>query len=511
MKPKEAILGIPIDALSKKIREYNFSPRISNIGYVRQVGDGVAQVSLLNTAFAGEIVVFESGIEGMVLNLEEDSVGVILLGKDKYVKEGDVVYSTGKILQVPTGNGFLGRVIDPLGNPLDEGGIIFPEAYLPVDREAPSIFDREPVKEPLYTGIRTIDALIPIGHGQRELILGDRQTGKTTISIDTIINQKNYGTICIYVAIAQKRTNIARIVQTLKENNAISHTIVIATFPDEPPALRYIAPMAGCAMGEYFMEQGEKVLVVYDDLTKHANTYREISLLLRRVPGREAYPGDIFYLHSHLLERAAKLNAKKGGGALTALPIAETLAGEIATYIPTNLISITDGQIYLDTELFNSGTRPAINVGLSVSRVGGSAQPKGMRQVAGRLRLDLAQYREYAMFLEFGTELDMTTKKKIDRGERIEEILKQGAHDVQPIEEQIITFYLANGGFLDNYSVEEVKNVITSFIDFLKQRSSTSLALLRQQLELTDQIIYEIHNAFQEFQKTYANPSTASS
>lgn len=499
------ILGLPIEKIEKKIKDYNFNPRISNIGYVKQVGDGVAQVSLLNSAFVGEVVVFESGIEGMVLSLKEDSVGVILFGKDEYIKEGDVVYSTGKILQVPTGNGFLGRVIDPLGNPIDDGGIIFPETYMPIDQEAPSIFDREPVKEPLYTGIRTIDALIPIGHGQRELILGDRQTGKTTIAIDTIINQRNYGTICIYVAVAQKRTNIARIVQTLREYNALSNTIIIATFPDEPPALRYIAPMAGCAMGEYFMRQGEKVLVVYDDLSKHANTYREVALLLRRVPGREAYPGDIFYLHAHLLERAAKLNKRLGGGALTALPIAETLSGEIATYIPTNLISITDGQIYLDTSLFNSGIRPAINVGLSVSRVGGSAQPKGMRQVAGRLRLDLAQYREYAMFLEFGTELDMTTKKKIERGRRVEELLKQGAHEVQPVEEQIVTFYLANGGFLDSYPVERVKDVVIKYIAYLKLKYSSLLTLLRQQLELSDQIIYELHNTFQEFEKEYAH------
>jgi F-type H+-transporting ATPase subunit alpha len=505
---KEEVLGLSIEKIEKRLKEYNFSPRISNIGYVKSVGDGVVQATLLNSAFVGEMVIFESGIQGLVLSLKEDTVGIVLFGKDEYVKEGDIVYSTGKILQVPVGKGYLGRIIDPLGNPLDEGGPIFPETYMPVDREAPSIFDREPVKEPLYTGIRTIDALIPIGHGQRELILGDRQTGKTTIAIDTIINQKNYGTICIYVAIAQKRTNIARLVQTLREYDALSHTIVIATFPDESPALRYIAPMAGCAMGEYFMHQGEKVLVVYDDLTKHANTYREIALLLRRTPGREAYPGDIFYLHAHLLERAAKLNKRLGGGALTALPIAETLAGEIATYIPTNLISITDGHIYLDTSLFNSGIRPAINVGLSVSRVGGSAQPRGMRQVAGRLRLDLAQYREYAMFLEFGTELDMATQKKIERGKRIEEILKQGAHEVQPIEEQIITFYLANGGFLDSYPVEKVKDVVVKYIAYLKLKASSLLVLLRQQLELSDQIIYQLHTTFQEFQKEYANLTT---
>uniref|UniRef100_A0A7C3MKS7 ATP synthase subunit alpha n=1 Tax=Dictyoglomus thermophilum TaxID=14 RepID=A0A7C3MKS7_DICTH len=505
---REEILRFPIERIEEKLKEYDFSPRISNIGYVKSVGDGVVQATLLNSAFVGEMVVFESGVEGLVLSLKEDTVGIVLFGKDEYVKEGDIVYSTGKILQVPVGRGYLGRVIDPLGDPLDDGGPIFPERYMPVDREAPSIFDREPVKEPLYTGIRTIDALIPIGHGQRELILGDRQTGKTTIAIDTIINQKNYGTICIYVAIAQKRTNIARLVQTLREYDALSHTIVIATFPDEAPALRYIAPMAGCAMGEYFMHQGEKVLVVYDDLTKHANTYREIALLLRRTPGREAYPGDIFYLHAHLLERAAKLNKRLGGGALTALPIAETLAGEIATYIPTNLISITDGQIYLDTSLFNSGIRPAINVGLSVSRVGGSAQPRGMRQVAGRLRLDLAQYREYAMFLEFGTELDMATQKKIERGKRIEEILKQGAHEVQPIEEQIITFYLANGGFLDSYPVEKVKDVVVKYIAYLKLKASSLLVLLRQQLELSDQIIYQLHTTFQEFQKEYANLTT---
>lgn len=505
---RETILGLSWKEIESKIEKYEFSPRLANIGYVKYVGDGVAQVSLLDDAFVGEIVSFSSGVLGMVLNLSEDSVGVILLGKDEAVKEGDIVYSTGKMVQVPVGSSFLGRVIDPLGNPLDDLGPVYPEAFMPIDRPAPSIFDREPVKEPLYTGIRAIDALIPIGHGQRELILGDRQTGKTTIAIDTIINQRRYGTICIYVAIAQKRTNIARIVQTLKEYKALANTIVIATFPDQPPSLRYLAPFAGCAMGEYFMNQGEKVLVVYDDLTKHANTYREIALLLRRVPGREAYPGDIFYLHAHLLERAAKLNARKGGGALTALPIAETLAGEISTYIPTNLISITDGQIYLDTSLFNAGIRPAINVGLSVSRVGGSAQPKGIRQVAGMLRLSLAQYREFSLFLEFGTELDANTKKKVERGLRIEEILKQAPHDVQPIEEQIITFYLVNGGFLDNYPVEKVKDIVYQYIQYVSKKYSSLLSLLRQKLELDDQIIYELHNSFQEFSKEYANSST---
>ncbi|PMQ01936.1 MAG: F0F1 ATP synthase subunit alpha [Dictyoglomus sp. NZ13-RE01] len=505
---RETILGLSWKEIESKIEKYEFSPRLANIGYVKYVGDGVAQVSLLDDAFVGEIVAFSSGVLGMVLNLSEDSVGVILLGKDEAVKEGDIVYSTGKMVQVPVGSSFLGRVIDPLGNPLDDLGPVYPEAFMPIDRPAPSIFDREPVKEPLYTGIRAIDALIPIGHGQRELILGDRQTGKTTIAIDTIINQRRYGTICIYVAIAQKRTNIARIVQTLKEYKALANTIVIATFPDQSPSIRYLAPFAGCAMGEYFMNQGEKVLVVYDDLTKHANTYREIALLLRRVPGREAYPGDIFYLHAHLLERAAKLNARKGGGALTALPIAETLAGEISTYIPTNLISITDGQIYLDTSLFNAGIRPAINVGLSVSRVGGSAQPKGIRQVAGMLRLSLAQYREFSLFLEFGTELDANTKKKVERGLRIEEILKQAPHDVQPIEEQIITFYLVNGGFLDNYPVEKVKDIVYQYIQYVSKKYSSLLSLLRQKLELDDQIIYELHNSFQEFSKEYANSST---
>jgi len=511
MSISESILGVPWKEVEKRIEKYDFTPRLSNIGYVKYVGDGVAQVSLLDNAFLGEIVEFSSGVLGMVLNLSEDSVGVILLGKDEYVKEGDLVYSTGKIVQIPVGSSFLGRVIDPLGNPLDGLGDIYPEGYLPVDRPAPSIFDREPVKEPLYTGIRTIDALIPIGHGQRELILGDRQTGKTTIAIDTIINQKRYGTICIYVAIAQKRTNVARIVQTLKDYKALANTIIIATFPDQSPSLRYLAPFSGCAMGEYFMLQGEKVLVVYDDLTKHANTYREISLLLRRIPGREAYPGDIFYLHAHLLERAAKLASHKGGGALTALPISETLAGEISTYIPTNLISITDGQIYLDTSLFNAGIRPAINIGLSVSRVGGSAQPKGIRQVAGMLRLSLAQFREFSLFLEFGTELDANTKRKVERGLRIEEILKQSSHEVQPIEEQIITFYLVNGGFLDEYPVNKVKEVVSKYIDYLYMKYSPLLSLIRQKLELNDQIIYELHNSFQEFKKEYANSSTASS
>ncbi len=511
MSMAETILGIPWKEIEKRIEKYNFTPRLSNIGYVKYVGDGVAQVSLLDDAFLGEMVVFSSGALGMVLSLSEEFVGVVLLSKDKEVKEGDLVYSTGKIIQVPVGSSFLGRVIDPLGNPLDNLGNIYPEGFLPIDRPAPTIFEREPVKEPLYTGIRIIDALIPIGHGQRELILGDRQTGKTTIAIDTIINQRRYGTICIYVAIAQKRTNIARIYQTLKDYKALANTIIIATFPDQPPSLRYLAPFSGCAMGEYFMMQGEKVLIVYDDLTKHANTYREIALLLRRIPGREAYPGDIFYLHSHLLERSAKLNIKKGGGSLTALPIAETLAGEISTYIPTNLISITDGQIYLDTALFNAGIRPAINVGLSVSRVGGSAQPKGMRQVAGMLRLSLAQYREFSLFLEFGTELDATTKKKVERGLRIEEILKQGIHEVQPIEEEIITFYLLNGGFLDIYPVSEVKQVVSKYIEYISTKYSPLLSLIRQKLELNDQVIYELHNSFQEFQREYANSSRTSS
>jgi F-type H+-transporting ATPase subunit alpha len=414
---------------------------VSEIGTVVSVGDGIARVYGLDRVMAGELVQFPHDIAGLALNLEEDNVGVVLLGEASAIKEGDEVKRTGKIMSVPVGQALVGRVVSPLGEPIDGNGPINTTEFYPIERLAPGVVDRKPVKEPLQTGLKAVDAMIPIGRGQRELIIGDRQTGKTAVAVDTIINQKGKSVICVYVAIGQKKSTVAQVVRTLEENGAMEYTIVVNASASDPAPLQYLAPYGGCAMGEYFLYNGQHALVIYDDLSKHAAAYREISLLLRRPPGREAYPGDVFYLHSRLLERAAKMADEKGGGSLTALPIIETQAGDVSAYIPTNVISITDGQIFLETDLFHSGVRPAINVGISVSRVGGSAQVRSMRSVSGTLRLDLAQYRELAAFAQFGSDLDKVTQAQLNRGRRLVEILKQGQYQPMRIGLQTASIY----------------------------------------------------------------------
>ena len=438
-------MEIKVEEISKIIQERiaEFKPEIDieEQGVVIAAGDGIARIHGLEKVMYSELLELPHGVYGVALQLEEDNVGAILFGEYDKIKEGDIVKRTHRIIEVPAGEALIGRVVNPLGMPLDGKGPIKTDTYMPVERLAPGVVDRIPVKEPFQTGIKAIDAMIPIGRGQRELIIGDRQTGKTAIAIDTIINQKGQDVICIYVAIGQKRSSVAQTIKVLEDHGAMDYTIVVVASASDPTTLQYLAPYAGCAMGEYFRDRGRHVLVVYDDLSKHAAAYREISLLLRRPPGREAYPGDIFYLHSRLLERAAKLNEEKGGGSLTALPIIETLEGDVSAYIPTNVISITDGQIYLQTDLFNAGIRPAINVGISVSRVGGNAQIKAMKQVAGKLRLELAQYRELAAFAQFGSELDPTTQAQLARGERLTELLKQDQYKPLPVEKQIVAIY----------------------------------------------------------------------
>src|SRR5213078_1013823 len=430
---------------------------VAEVGTVTSVGDGIARVYGLEKVMAGELVQFPHDIAGLALNLEEDNVGVVLLGEASAIKEGDEVKRTGKIMSVPVGPAMVGRVVNALGIPIDGKGPINTTEFIPIERLAPGVVDRKPVKEPLQTGLKAIDAMIPIGRGQRELIIGDRQTGKTAIAVDTIINQKGKGVICIYVAIGQKKSTVAQVVKTLEEHGAMEHTIVVSASASEPAPLQYLAPYAGCAMGEYFRDNKQHALAIYDDLSKHAQAYREISLLLRRPPGREAYPGDVFYLHSRLLERAAKMSDELGGGSLTALPVIETQAGDVSAYIPTNVISITDGQIYLETDLFHSGVRPAVNVGISVSRVGGSAQIRAMRAVAGTLRIDLAQYRELAAFAQFGSDLDKTTQAQLNRGRRLVEILKQGQYSPLRIGLQVISVFAGTHKFLDSLKVEEVR------------------------------------------------------
>jgi F-type H+-transporting ATPase subunit alpha len=457
---------IKAEEISKLIREqlenYEQGVSVSEVGSVISVGDGIARVHGLEKVMAGELVEFprEGGhvpLKGIALNLEEDQVGVVILGEASEIKEGEVVRRTKRIMSVPCGRGLIGRVVDSLGIPSDGKGPVNAEGYNPIERLAPGVVDRQPVKEPLQTGLKAIDAMIPIGRGQRELIIGDRQTGKTAVAIDTIINQKGGDVICIYVAIGQKRSTVAQVVKTLTEAGAMDFTVVVSASASDPAPMQYIAPYCGCAMGEYFRDRGQHVLCIYDDLSKHAAAYREISLLLRRPPGREAYPGDVFYLHSRLLERAAKLNPANGGGSLTALPVIETQAGDISAYIPTNVISITDGQIFLEADLFNSGIRPAINVGLSVSRVGGNAQIKAMKQVAGTLRLDLAQYRELAAFAQFGSDLDKATQAQLARGSRQVEILKQAQYSPLPVEKQILIIFAATNGYLDDIALEDCR------------------------------------------------------
>ncbi len=445
--------------LKEKINQYKFEIDIAETGKVLQVGDGIARVYGMNNVMAGEMIEFPGGVVGMALNLEEDNVGCIIFGDTRKVKEGDIVRRTKKILQVPVGDAMLGRVVNPLGEPIDGKGEIKTTDTLPVERKALGVIQRQPVKEPLQTGLKSIDSMIPIGRGQRELIIGDRQTGKTAIAIDTIINQKDTDVICVYVGVGQKQSSIAKIVKTLEKHGAMDYTIIVAASASDTASLNYLAPYAGCSMGEYFRDKGQHALIIYDDLSKHAVAYRELSLLLRRPPGREAYPGDVFYLHSRLLERASKLSADCGGGSLTALPIIETQADDITAYIPTNVISITDGQIYLSSKLFHSGVRPAINAGLSVSRVGGSAQIKAMKGVTGQLRLDLAQYADLEAFAKFGSDLDKATQAQLRRGERLIEILKQGQYSPLPVAKQIFIIFMANAGMLDKIEKDNVKVV----------------------------------------------------
>lgn len=484
--------------IREEIEGYEKEIDISETGRVLSVGDGIARIYGLRNAMAGELLEFPNGVYGMVLNLEEDNVGSAILGSDTLIKEGDVVKRTNRISQVPVGEELIGRVVSATGQPLDEKGPIEAKEFRNIEMTAPGVVVRMPVKEPLQTGLKCIDSMIPIGRGQRELIIGDRGTGKTSIAIDTIINQKDTDVFCIYVAIGQKRFNVARIVDTLKQYGAMDYTTVIAATASEPAPLQYVAPFAGCSLGEYFRDSGRHALVIYDDLSKHATAYRQLSLLLRRPPGREAFPGDIFYLHSRLLERAAKWNDENGGGSLTALPIIETQAGDVSAYIPTNVISITDGQIYLEPDLFYSGFRPAINVGLSVSRVGGNAQIKAMKQVAGRLRLDLAQYREMAAFAKFGSDLDKATQAQLARGSRLMEILKQKQNQPVPVEKQIILLYAAINGYVDEYPESAMNRYETELFNFIEGKHMEILSEAREKKEIDGELEEKIISALNE-------------
>ncbi|HWO57839.1 MAG TPA: F0F1 ATP synthase subunit alpha [bacterium] len=455
--------------IAKEIGQYQSKLEMESVGTVLQVGDGIARVWGLEDAMMSELVTFPGDIMGLVLNLEEDNVGCAIFGSDRHIKEGDTVRRTGRVASVPVGDALIGRVVNPLGQPLDNNGPIVTDQFRNLEVNAPTVIDRQPVKEPVQTGLKAIDSMIPIGRGQRELIIGDRQTGKTAVAVDTIINQRDTDIFCIYVAVGQKASTVAQVVEIFRKHGAMDYTTVVVASATDPAPLQFIAPYAGVTMGEHLMVQGKHVLCVYDDLSKHAVAYRQLSLLLRRPPGREAYPGDVFYLHSRLLERAAKLSDEKGGGSLTALPIIETQAGDVTAYIPTNVISITDGQIFLESDLFYSGVRPAINVGISVSRVGGNAQTKAMKKVAGSLRLDLAQYRALAAFAQFGSDLDEVTRRQLTRGERMVELLKQGQYVPMPVEDQVIVIWAAGKGYLDEIPVAAVKKYESEFLAFMKK------------------------------------------
>lgn len=495
------------DVLSQKLENYNVDETdLEEVGVVEKIGDGIATVIGMKHAMAGELVELPHNVSGMVLNLNPDSVGIVLMGGDTKIKEGDLVRRTGRIMEVPVGENLLGRVVSAIGDPIDGKGDIVAAEYRPVESPAHGIADRKSVDTPLQTGIKCIDALVPIGRGQRELIIGDRGTGKTAVAIDTIINQKGLGVICIYVAIGQKASNIARIVRTLEQHGALEYTIIVAATAADSAPLQYLAPYSGVTMAEYFMDQGKDVLCVYDDLSKHAVAYRAMSLLLRRPPGREAYPGDVFYLHSRLLERAAKLNdTELSGGSITALPIIETLAGDVGGFIPTNVISITDGQIFLESELFYSGIRPAINSGLSVSRVGGAAQIKAMKQVAGTLRLDLAQFRELAAFAQFASDLDKATKAQLDRGQRLTEILKQGQYSPLSVEKQVMAIYLGTKGYLDDVAVKEVTRCEKEFLDFMEANHPEIGADILNTKKITDENEEALKKAIAEFKETFVS------
>ena len=495
--------------LRQQIANYDQSVAVEEVGTVISVGDGIARVLGLEKAMAGEMLEFPHDVFGIALNLEEDQVGAVLLGEYTAIQEGETVKRTRTIMSAPVGEALVGRVVSPLGIPLDGKGPIASEERNPIERIAPGVIDRQPVREPLQTGIKAIDSMIPIGRGQRELIIGDRQTGKTAIILDTIINQKGGDMICIYCAIGQKRSTIAQVVKILTDAGAMDYTIVVAASATEPATLQYIAPYAACAMGEYFRDTSRHAVCFYDDLSKHAQAYREISLLLRRPPGREAFPGDVFYLHSRLLERAAKLSDLKGGGSLTALPVIETQAGDVSAYIPTNVISITDGQIYLEADLFNSGIRPAINVGLSVSRVGGNAQIKAMRQVAGTLRLDLAQYRELAAFSQFGSELDKATQAQLSRGQRLVQVLKQGQFAPQSVEKQVLMIFAGTNGYLDDIEASAVERFEAELLIFAEARAGSLLAKIAQKKALDDEIRAELKQTLTEFKEKFAADTAA--
>lgn len=499
-------MRIKPEEVSKIIREeiesYKSTLDVSNVGTVLEVGDGIARIYGLSNAMSGELLTFENGVVGMALNLEENNIGAVIFGESRGIKEGSTVRGTGKVAEVPAGNELLGRVVDALGSPIDGKGDITADKYMPIERQASGIIARKPVSEPLQTGIKSIDGMFPIGKGQRELIIGDRQTGKTAIAIDAIINQKGTGTLCVYVAIGQKRSTVAQIYKKLEETGALEYTIIVAATASESAPLQYLAPYSGVAMGEYFMDQGKNVLIVYDDLSKHAVAYREMSLLLKRPPGREAFPGDVFYLHSRLLERAAKLSDKLGGGSITALPIIETKAGDISAYIPTNVISITDGQIFLETDLFNSGFRPAINAGVSVSRVGGNAQIKAMKQVASKVKLELAQYNELLAFTQFGSDLDKATRDQLNRGARIMEVLKQAQYTPYAVEEQVISFYSVTNGFFDDIPVEKVRNFEKSLIESMRNNSDILEKILDKK-QLTNDLRQEIDEFIKQYKKEY--------
>jgi len=496
------------EIIRKQIENFETGVTVSEVGTVIKVGDGIAELHGLEKVMAGELLEFPRDVRGLALNLEEDKVGAVLFGDFQTIREGDLVKRTGRIMQVPVGEALVGRVVDVLGNPIDDAGPIVTEHYFPIERIAPGVVDRQPVKEPLQTGLKALDAMVPIGRGQRELIIGDRQTGKTAVAVDTIINQKGKDVICIYVAIGQKASTVAQVVRTLHDFDAMDYTIVIKATASDPAAMQYLAPYTGAAMGEYFRDNGKHALTIYDDLSKQAAAYREISLLLRRPPGREAYPGDVFYLHSRLLERAAKLSDLKGGGSLTSLPIIETQAGDISAYIPTNVISITDGQIFLEADLFNSGFRPAINVGNSVSRVGGSAQIRAMRQVAGTLRLDLAQFRELQAFAQFGSDLDKATQAQLARGQRLTEILKQPQYQPMDVEKQVLVIWAATNGYTDDIAVEDVRRFETGLLSFVDNSHPGLLAAIADKKILTDEIKNDLKQVLEDFKLEWKKDSS---
>ena len=513
MTQKKAMAQIKADEITKLIREqienYESKVAVDEVGTVISLGDGIARIYGLDKVMAGELIEFPHNVAGIAMNLEEDQVGAVLMGDYTEIKEGDEVRRTGKIMSVPVGEAMVGRVVNSLGEAVDDKGPITTKESIHIERIAPGVIDRQPVREPMATGLKAIDSMIPIGRGQRELIIGDRQTGKTAVVLDTIINNKGNNLICIYCAIGQKRSSIANVVKTLTDYGAMDYTIVVAASASEPAPMQYIAPYAACAMGEYFRDNGKHALVIYDDLSKHAASYREISLLLRRPPGREAYPGDVFYLHSRLLERAAKLSDKLGGGSLTALPIIETQAGDVSAYIPTNVISITDGQIFLETDLFNSGVRPAVNVGISVSRVGGSAQIKAMRQVAGSMKLELAQYRELAAFAQFGSDLDKATQAQLNRGQRLTELLKQPQFSPLPFSKQILAIYAGTNGYLDDLPVSQVREFEDELYKFVDTSNPGLLSEIMEKKQLDDKIKGEMDRLLKEHKERFVSARKA--